>query len=257
MRADFVKTKNWQRFLEGLDGLNARGAEECRLVICDGQPGLGKTTVLARWAAQQHCVYLRAKAEWSAYWFLRELLSELGEAAPHGRQKRFEAALAALGARAQAADMAEREFAVVIDEADHIAKVAKLVETIRDLADISCVPFVLVGMGSIRDSLKRFPQTMSRVSRYVRFETADLDDVRAFFRGKSEVPIADDLAAFVLRATGGYNREILEAIKSIENQAARIDIADEAVGLTLAEMSGRQLINDRKTGQAIQVRAGV
>ena len=64
MRPTFVKTQNYRRFMGALEALEARGAEECCLVVVDGLPGLGKTTILSRWAADNACVYLRAKVEW-------------------------------------------------------------------------------------------------------------------------------------------------------------------------------------------------
>ncbi|KQI67979.1 hypothetical protein AN189_12950 [Loktanella sp. 3ANDIMAR09] len=257
MTNSFVQTKNWQRFQDGLRGLNTRGAEECRLVVIDGKPGLGKTTILSRWAVQERCVYLRAKSEWTPYWLLGEILTECQEALPHGQEKRMNAVLATLSRQAQSADMAKRQFAVVIDEADHVAKKASMVELIRDITDLAAVPVILVGMGTIRDQLKRFPQVSSRVSRYVGFRPADVDDVRRFLNERCRVKIADDLVYFVHKATGGYNRELMEAIVSLDEVAMRNPPADPEIGLTLAEMDGRQLINDRATSQPIIVRGAV
>ncbi|GAA0311505.1 MULTISPECIES: AAA family ATPase [Rhodovulum] len=252
MRPVFVETRNYARFMEGLSALDARGAEECRLIVVDGLPGLGKTTILMRWATTSGGVYLRAKTEWTSYWLLGELLAEARVNAPHGYEARFKACLAALGERAQAAAIADRQFAVVIDEADYVSGKGKLVDTVRDLADLSGVPFILVGMGRIRDNLTRYPQTASRISRYVRFEPAELEDVQAFLAAQCEVPVAPDLAGFVTQATRGFNREIREAIVAIERFGLRNPPAG-ADGLSLREMAGQHLINDRKSSQPILV----
>lgn len=252
MNPAFVETKNYQRFMEGMDALDARGSDECRLVVVDGMPGLGKTTILSRWANRESCVYLRAKTEWTPYWMMAELLNEVAVNPPHGHEARFRACLAALSDRLAAAQVTGAQFAVVIDEADYVSGKGKLIDAIRDLTDLAQVPFILVGMGRIRDNLTRFPQTASRISRYVRFEPADLDGVQQFLNAKCEVPVSPDLAAFVHRATGGFNREILEAIKSIERFGHRNPPKD-ASGLTVREMAGQHLINDRKSGQAIAV----
>lgn len=53
-------------------------------------------------------------------------------------------------------------------------------------------------------------------------------------------------------ATKGYNREIREAIVAIEKFGFRHAPQGDA-GLTLAEMAGQHLINDRKSGQEIRV----
>lgn len=252
MKPVFVETKNYHRFMEGMDALDARGSAECRLVVVDGLPGLGKTTILHRWAATEDCVYLRAKADWSPYWMMGELLTELRVTTPHGHEARFRACLAALGQRLQTAEVTGAQFAVVIDEADYVSVKGKLVDAVRDLTDLSRVPFILVGMGRIRDSLTRFPQTASRISRYVRFEPADLEGVSSFMDSKCDIKVAPDLAAFVHRATGGFNREILEAITSIERWGHR-NPPQGADGLTVRDMAGQHLINDRKSGHPIAV----
>lgn len=252
MKPDFVETQNYMRFMEGMSALDARGSAECRLIVVDGMPGLGKTTILSKWADEESCIYLRAKTDWDTLWMMGELLTALQVDVPRGHQARFNACLMALGERARDAAIARTQFAVVVDEADHVSGKGKLIDVIRDLTDLSAVPFILVGMGKIRDNLTRFPQTASRISRYVRFEPADLDGVRQFLDVKCEVPVAADLAAFVAQATRGFNREILEAIKSIERFGMRHRPAGED-GLTIREMAGQHLINDRKSGRPILV----
>lgn len=256
MRNRFVQTQNYYAFANALKDLGNRGAEECQLVVADGEPGLGKTTILQKWASENACFYLRAKTEWSPAWFMGELLDEARVAQPHRHAARFKAALQALVERAMLAEQTGQQFAVVIDEADHISGRQKVIETMRDLADMAEVPFILIGMGKIRDNLTRFPQIASRVSSYVRFNTADLGDVQRFMNELCEVPVAEDLAKFVLKCTGGYNREIKEAVRTIELFGRRNAPADPSKGLTLREMAGQHLINDRKTGQAIRVPGG-
>lgn len=252
MKPVFVETRNYQRFMEGMEALDARGSAECRLVVVDGQPGLGKTTILSRWAVTEECIYLRAKSDWTPYWMMGELLTEMGLVPPHGHEARFASCLAALAKRLQTAQVTGSQFAVVIDEADYVSVRGKLVDAVRDLADLSQVPVVMVGMGRIRDALTRFPQTASRISRYVRFEPADLEGVASFLAQKSDIPVAPDLAGFVHKATGGFNREILEAITSIERFGHR-NPPRGPDGLTIRDMAGQHLINDRKSGQPIAV----
>lgn len=255
MKPGFVETRNYTKFMEGMTALEARGSVECRLVVVDGLPGLGKTTILHRWAAMEQCIYLRAKTEWSAYWMMSELLIGLGVSdaeIPRGHEKRFRACIAALSERLARSHTARQQFAIVIDEADHVSGKSALVDTIRDFTDLTEVPFVLVGMGRIRDNLTKHPQTASRISRYIRFEPAGIDDVQVFLDRKCAIPVAPDLAAFVAQATRGFNREILEAIVSIERFGQRNAPAGPE-GLTLREMAGEHLINDRKSGQAIMV----
>lgn len=253
MRQVFVETKNYLEFIGAMTAMEARGADECLFVIVDGLPGLGKTTILQRWAAMESCVYLRAKTEWKPYWMLGELLVGLGvQTVPNGYENRFRACIGALGERRLAAETARQQFAIIIDEADHVSAKSALVENLRDLTDLTHVPFVLVGMGRIRDNLTKHPATASRVNRYVPFQPADFDGVSQFLAEKCEVRVAPDLAAFVTQATRGFNREILEAIRSIERFGMR-NAPKGQEGLTLQEMAGQLLANDRKSGREIFV----
>lgn len=253
MKNAFVKTQNYHAFNNALKGMASRGAEECQLIVVDGKPGLGKTTILRKWAAENSCLYLRAKTEWSPSWFIGELLDEVRTNKPVRHADRFNASLQTLVERSMLADQMGRQFAVVIDEADHVSSRQKVIETMRDLADLAEVPFILIGMGRIRDNLTRFPQIASRVSGYVHFGQADLSDVELFLSTLCEVPVARDLAEFVLKATGGYNREIKEAIRAIEQFGRRTPPQNTDHGLTLREMAGEHLINDRSTGMPICV----
>jgi Uncharacterized ATPase, putative transposase len=221
-------------------------------VVVDGEPGLGKTTSLSRFAAQQQAIYLRAKKEFRPAWFLNELLRELRQDPPHSFEKKFELALKTLIQRQQAAMHADKTFALILDEADHVSTNARIMETIRDLSDMIEMPVILVGMGKIRNNLVRYPQVASRISQYVKFETATLQDVRLFFDEKCEVPVADDLVEFVRKVTGGYNREIIEAMAFVERFGKRHPPSGDQ-GLSLRDMAGQHIVNDRVSGQPIYV----
>lgn len=251
MKNVFVETTNVKRFLAALSGLEARGAQEACLIVVDGAPGLGKTTTLTHWVAQHGCVYLRAKKEWTPSWFMNELLETLRVHPPHSFQKKYAKALEELGMRQASAMIERKPFGLVIDEADHVSSKSAILETIRDISDMIELPTILVGMGRVNDNLARFPQVASRVSQKVRFEKATAEDVRALIDARCEVKVADDLAEFVLRVCGGFNREVLEAIANIERFGLRFEAGDE--GVTLADMAGQVIVNDRRSNQPIRV----
>lgn len=251
MKNIFVETANVKRFLTALSGLEARGAEEACLIVIDGAPGLGKTTTLKHWVAQNGCVYLRAKKEWTPSWFMNELLETLRVHPPHAFQKKYAKALEELGTRQASAMMERKPFGLVIDEADHVSSKSAILETIRDISDMIELPTILVGMGRVNDNLARFPQVASRVSQKVRFEKASLEDVRALIDARCEVRVADDLTEFVLKVSGGFNREVLEAIANIERFGLRLAAGED--GVTLADMAGQVIVNDRRSNQPIRV----
>lgn len=252
MKDVFVETENVARFLAALKGLERRGAQEANLMVVDGEPGLGKSTTMEWWASQHGLPFLRCCAEWNPSWFFDDLLGKLHIAPGHAIKKKYAQALRELVDRRGHAEMQRQSFAVVIDEADHISRKGSIMESIRDLSDNGDIPFVLVGMGRLRDNLTRFPQISSRVSRYVKFEPETPSDVRGIIAGLCEVPVDDQLAIFVHRATQGRNREIMEAIANIEAFGKRNNCGPEKP-VAFAAMAGQVLVNDRRTGQPIKV----
>lgn len=251
MKNRFVKTSNVQRFAKALTAVEERGAAEACLIVIDGLPGLGKTTTLRNWVAQNDCVYLRAKKEWTPSWMMSELLEALQVPVPHAFQKRYAKALEELTDRHMLALNEKRTFGLVFDEADHISSKSAILETIRDLSDMLEIPTILVGMGRINDNLKRFPQVSSRVSQRVKFEQASLDDVRLMFSSLCEVPVADNLLEFVHKVTQGFNRELIEAITRVEKFGLRNP--PEEGGVSLSDMAGQPIIDDRRTSKTIRV----
>lgn len=252
MRNAFVETANVQRFQTALTALERRGATEACLMVVDGLPGLGKTTALHRWAAQSGAVFIRAKKEWTPSWFLNDLLAQFRITPQFSYQKRYRQALEAmLGAQSSMA-VQRKTFAVVIDEADHISRSGRIMESIRDFSDMGDIVFVLVGMGKIRDNLTAFPQVASRIAQYVRFEHATRQDVRSFYDTICEVPVADDLVEFTHRVTQGFNREIKEALATVERIGKRNNASPDKP-VNLGQLSGLPLVNDRRTGAPIIV----
>lgn len=255
MKPNFVETTNSRRFEEALTRLDERGAVEACMVVVDGAPGLGKTTTLSRWVAQTGSVYLRAQKGWDYTWFIQDLLTELGVSyqSIRGKRERFARVLQELGDRAEQAALEDRMFGLVIDECDLVSSRGEIMEAIRGVSDIKFLPTILVGMGKLRDHLRRFPQIESRAPTKVEFLPATLEDVTALVAGKCSVPVAPDLVAFVHKVSKGYSREILDAIANIERFGLQLDLGSE--GVTLDDMAGNVLMNDRNSGKAIIARA--
>lgn len=251
MRTRFVRTANTLRFLGAIEALQKRGAGEACLVVVDGEPGLGKSHTAQWWALTTGSILLRAKAKTTPPWLLRELLGELGLQPEHSFERMFRQAIDALAARAEAAQRDGVDFAIVLDEVDHVIRQRQVLETLRDISDMLEVPIVLVGMGRVRHGLTRYPQIASRVAQYVQFESSPVEDVRSLVDGLSEVPVADNLVELVHSLAKGRMREVLEAIAAIERFGRRR--AGETIDV--AAMAGEPLMNDRATGRPMVVRA--
>lgn len=253
MKPAFVETSNVRRFFEALKRVNDRGAVEACMVVVDGKPGLGKTTTLSKWVANTGSIYLRAQKGWDYSWFIQELLANLSiePSTIRGKRERFARVLEVLSDRAEEAAFRDETFGLVVDECDLVSNRGEIMEAIRGISDLQFLPTILVGMGSLRDNLRRFPQIESRAPNKVEFLPADITDTKALIEGKCEVPVAPDLIAFVQRVSKGFNREILEAMAHIERFGQRFDPGPE--GITVADMAGQIIMNDRTTSKPICV----
>ncbi|PTV94048.1 DNA transposition AAA+ family ATPase [Rhodobacter aestuarii] len=251
MRDVFVETENVRKFLGALADLEHRGAKEACMVVVDGKPGLGKTSAMARWQAQNDAVYIRAQVGWDGTMFIHNLLRELGEEPPRSKAKRYERVIELLFEKYHAAQIARQPFGWIVDECDLVAGKREVMETIRGISDALQIPTILVGMGTLRDMIKRYPQIESRAPRRVRFDLATLGDVQALIEKRCEVPVAPDLVEFVHRASSGFNREVVEAIGYIERFGHRLD--DIGEGVSVADMAGQVIMHNRNTGSAVAV----
>lgn len=251
MRHAFVKIENVNRFLTAFTALENRGAEECCLMVVDGDPGLAKTTVVQWWATENDAVFVRAKSGWTENWMMSDLLTALNVVPRHSAEAKYEQALLVLGQRLQEAALSGRSFAVVIDEIDHVCRRVKMMEMLRDITDMLSVPMIWVGMGKVRTDLKRYSQIASRISQYVDFTPVSHADTKALVEGLCEVPVAEDLISFLHQVSKGRVREIKEAIMVIERvgKLARGKTVDRAM------MAGKVLLNSRDLGRPIKVEA--
>lgn len=253
MKNVFVETANARAFAAALTKLNDRGAVEACMVVVDGQPGLGKTHTMSRWVSQTGSVYLRAQKGWDYSWFIGDLLTELEiHNPPRSRRDRYRLVMENLTERSARAIVEGRPFGLVIDECDLVSSRAEIMEAIRGISDINNLPTVLVGMGKLRDNLRRFPQIESRAPRKVQFRPAELADVQALIDGRCEVKVASDLVGYVHRLSRGFNREIMDAIANIERFGMRFDPGP--AGVTVEDMLGQVIMSDRTTGNDIVVR---
>lgn len=250
MKFRFVPTTNARAFMAAYDALERRGATEASLMVVEGEPGLGKTSTLSWWAIDNDAIYLRAKREWTPAWMMKELLAELRIAPEHGFEKNFGQAVRALTGRMDHARQTACPFAIIIDEVDYVARNSKVLETLRDLSDLIEVPVILVGMARIKSALVRFPQVASRVAQYVSFVPLAAADTAALVAGRCECEVDPALVDLLHAHAKGRAREVLEGIASIERHGARLGRP-----VTIADMAGQALLNDRATGRPIVVRA--
>jgi DNA transposition AAA+ family ATPase len=218
MRAIFAKTTNARNFLAGISAVTNRGAKEACMLLVTGEPGLGKSRTVQWWAAQEGGILLRAQTSWTPHWMLAELVTVLKQVPKRITEDLHRQVIDGFAERLA---HGHPYGGIVIDEAEHVLRNHRMVETVRDLSDHLKIPMVLVGMGDVKRMVAAYPQVSSRISRVVEFVPASLEDVRIYCDELSEAPIADDLVAEIHRGSGGRGRLIMNAIAVAERVGRR------------------------------------
>lgn len=233
MKHDIVEVKNVIRSLECLDNLQARSVITPGIGLMHGPSGFGKTTTLC-WLINQlgsmNAIYVRCYATDTPSSFLARIVAELGSDMLYPLRRSVDFIVERMN---------ERQLPLFIDEADHIVGQAKTMETIRDLYDATEQPVVLVGMEEIARRISHRKQLFNRISEWVEFKPADLDDVHLFAEQLLEdgVSVGEDLLDYIRKRSGGEVRRILTALEKIE----RVALANELDHIDRESWGDRQL----------------
>lgn len=221
---------NVQRFLDGQRTVENRGAREASWHLVKGEPGFGKSRTLMWWGAKRSPVVVRAKADWTPAWALKDISACLGLTQTHRVNVMFDAVCAEL--------MAKGCPPIVIDEIDHAARSVRVLETLRDITDTSESILVAGGMKDSEGLMKRYPQIHSRIAKVTNFSAATADDVSLICGQLCDLDLAPDLAEEIRRVTQGRVRLVMNAIARVERfgKGARGQ-------LKLADIKGKPLIS--------------
>jgi DNA transposition AAA+ family ATPase len=233
MKDNFVQTKNHRRTVAMLEELRNRGQGVPGLGLIYSEPGLGKTTSIA-WCAvnMADVVVIRAKAVMSARWLLEELVSELGEA-PMRR---------VIDLYRQAVDrLLEDRRMVMVDEVDHLTHDGRVIETLRDLHDITGAPVVFVGMGHVDKKIARYPHLYNRISQVVKFIPLDESDIALAARELCELELEPGALKVLAERTSGKFRNVMLILDKVERAArkAGLNIIDSRFMETFQYMRAR------------------
>lgn len=182
--------------------------------LMDGRPGLGKTfATLKLLNSIDNGVYIRAVALDSPSTFLDRLLKELNvRDIPRARMGKYENVVE---------ELMREPRVIFIDEADYYMDKPSLLETLRDIHDMTSVAVVLVGMDKIARKISLLPQLDSRISQRFEFQPADLNDLQIMVQElfEDDISVGDDLLRKVINATQGNYRLSTIALENIERKA--------------------------------------
>jgi hypothetical protein len=221
---------NVQRFLDGQRTVENRGAREASWHLVKGEPGYGKSRTLAWWAAKKTPVFVRAKADWTPTWMLRDICACLGLQQSVRKHAMFEAVCTEI--------MAKNCLPLVVDEIDHAARNVKVLETLRDITDITESALIAGGMKDAEGLMKRYTQVRSRIAKVTSFGPATAADAQLICEQLCDVELAPDLVAEILRVTQGRVRLLMNAIARSEQFGKGV-----RGKLALADIKGKPLIS--------------
>jgi DNA transposition AAA+ family ATPase len=227
MKNVFVHTTNVKNFVDAMREGEKVSAEPVLLTF-HGEAGRGKTSAARFFAAQEGWTYVRALRGWSELWMLQDLCFELRvDPVPRRKKQCFEAIKGKLWSEPKA---------VLIDEADKLND--NLIEWVRDLADLTFVPFALIGEKLVLRRMQKEKRVWSRTLRAIEFGAITTKDILFFARQAADMTLSADQAEQVRAGTEGDFRLVSRVIRKLEdlsevNQPGKI--TDEMVKVAIKQ----------------------
>lgn len=186
MRRVLAPIKNVAALHTAYEALASRDAGIPGMGLVHGYTGAGKTTAVTHLINNMRGLYVRASAAWTPASMLGKIMSELG-AEPLGRSAPMVDHITAT--------LEGEGRPLFVDEADYLLSNLKMLETLRDIHDVSGQPVVLIGMKGIEKKLVHRQQLARRISQWVEFMPADLEDAALLASAVCEVKVGEDLLA--------------------------------------------------------------
>lgn len=223
----FVKTRNVKNFIGLMNNLIDKSNEVPKMGLIYGDPGLGKTQTAVWWATKNDAVYVRAQNKMTCRWLLEKIVYELGESPSRKMADLIEQCITHLRLKPQV---------IIIDEVDYLINRHRIVETLRDLHDLTGVPIVLIGMQESKTKLGKYRHLYDRISEIIEFKPFSKDDLYVIVEELSEIKITDEAKEIFFEKTNRF-RQVIKGISLLENLAKtnglnKIDVK-QVKGLTI------------------------
>jgi hypothetical protein len=204
--------KNVTMLATAADSLCTRSIGMPGIGLVWGPSGYGKSTATTWLYNRMNGIFIRAWPTWTPVSMLAALMHELS--------------LKPLGRTAPMIDAVVRKLSednrpVFIDEADYLADKPILLETLRSLHDVSSAPLILIGMRDFKQRVMGRDQLRGRISEFVEFQPADMEDARLLTDEICEKDVADDLLGELHKAAAGEIRRMTVGLGRIESFAKK------------------------------------
>lgn len=210
MRSKVAPTKNVAALQLAFEALATREPGIPGMGLVHGYTGAGKTTAVTWMVNRTRGVYVRANSSWTPTAMLGRIMRELGAEQMHRRAAMLDFIVAR---------MSEMQRPLFVDEADYLVGNSAMLDTLRDIHDMSLMPVLLVGMSGIERKITHRAQLARRISHWVEFLPSDLDDARTLAETVSEVRLDDELLERVHRESKGSIGLMVVGLARIESMA--------------------------------------
>ena len=198
MRDKIVITGNITKFVAVVDSLMTKPARSDRMGLIVGKWGLGKSTSLEWFYSNNPCFYVRAWAAWSRSinMMVEDLLKSYRVEA-RGRLKQDLRELVLI--------VKKNRVPLFIDEADRVVRKSILIETIRDIHDLTRVPIILIGQEHILNLLQRkdLGHVFSRITEIAEFKPLTAQNIQDISRELCDFECSLKVASLVRTVTLG------------------------------------------------------
>lgn len=216
----FVETKNVRAFKALMAGLDL-AAGEGRFGMVWGRAGRGKTKTSQWYAANNGGIYLRMLKIWrtSELDFLKTLCRELGEREiPYRKGPCHNLIVDRLLSNPQP---------VFVDEIEKLP--ALFLEVLRDLADMTGAPFIVIGEEALTSAMRRDRRVWSRTFQQVEFGPIAQVDIIYYARDAAGISLTREQSDIFHTAAGGdwriVKRDFAMLVKNMN--AAGVTVPDD------------------------------
>ncbi len=207
MRKVFARTKNVESFVSAMTRITNRQEGIPGMALVYGEPGLGKTRTALWWVVQSDggAIFVRTKKLMTGRWLLEEIVAELGEAPETMVSALFRQCVRLL---------LEKPRVVVVDEVDYLAYDARVIETLRDIYDVTDCPIIFIGMGEADKKLMRFKHLWDRFGEVLKFSELTVEDVRNLVDQLCEIEMTDGACRLIHQRANRFRRIMYWLYKS-------------------------------------------
>lgn len=234
MKDKIVITSNMVEGVSVVEDLISKPKKADRMGLIYGQWGLGKTTFMEWFFANNLCFHVRALEAWgrSVNMMVEDIL-KVYRVAPRGRLKHDLPELSRT--------MEKQGHPLFIDEADRVVRKVGLIEFIRDLHDISRVPIILIGGDNIINLLSRrdLGPVMSRITGICEFNSLSGQDIQSIAGDLCELKCDKKVTSFIRTVTLGDFR-LLNALLLRAEKLCSLNKTDQ-ISMSIARESSKAM----------------